>query len=133
VRSTAAFLLWDRAEVAPGDVPLGVLGRLALPADEDWYVQAPAMAATKLLLLRRGPARAILDNLAASDDPADRFAVAEALLDVARVDPLGAPRDLAEQLADDDDQDVAGKAKEALAAIPERAENEPDPRSPFGL
>lgn len=45
VRSSAAILLWDRAEVAPGEVPLGVLGRLALPADEDWYVQAPAMAA----------------------------------------------------------------------------------------
>lgn len=133
VRSTAAILLWDRAEVAPRDVPLGVLGRLALPADEDWYVQAPAMAAVKLLLLHRRPARAIFDNLAASDDPVDRFAVAEALLDVAHVDPVAAPRDLVEQLAADEDEEVAAKGKEALAAIPERDENERDPRSPFGL
>jgi hypothetical protein len=133
VRSTAANLLWDRAEIAPGDVPLGVLGRLALPADEDWYVQAPAMAATKLLLLRRARARVILDRLAASADPIDRFAVAGALLDVAHVDPSAAPRDLAELLAADDDTAVAVKGQEALAAIPERHENEPDPRSPFGL
>ena len=133
VRSTAAILLWDRAEAAPGDVPLGALGRLALPADEDWYVQAPATAAVKLLLLHRQPARAIFDNLAASDDPVDRFAVAEALLDIARVDPVAAPRDLAEELAADDDEEVAAKGKEALAAIPERDENERDPRSPFGL
>lgn len=133
VRSSAAILLWDRAEVAPGEVPLGVLGRLALPADEDWYVQAPAMAAVKLLLLKRRPARAIFDSLAVSGDPVDRFAVAEALLDVARVDPIAAPRDLAERLAMDPDEEVASKGKEALAAIPKRDENEHDPLSPFGL
>ncbi len=133
VRSTAATLLWDRAEVAPGEVPLGLLGRLALPADEDWYVQAPAMAAVKLLLLRRRAARTILDDLAASADPVNRFAVAAALLDVANVDAQAAPRDLAERLAADPDEEVAAKGKEALAAIPERDENEADPVSPFGL
>lgn len=133
VRSTAAALLWDRAEVAPGDVPLGVLGRLAQPTDEDWYVQAPAVAAAKLLLLHRRPARAIFDGLAASADPVDRFAVAEALIDVARINPVAAPRDLAERLAADDNEQVAAKGKEAVAAIPEREEDERDPRSPFGL
>jgi hypothetical protein len=133
VRSTAAILLWDRAEIASGDVPLGVLGRLALPADEDWYVQAPAMAAVKLLLLRRRSARAIFDKLAGSDDPVDRFAVAEALLDLARIDPLAAPRDLAMKVAADPDEEVAAKGREALAAIPETGENERDPISPFGL
>jgi hypothetical protein len=91
------------------------------------------MAAVKLLLLRRRPARAIFDNLAASDDPEDRYAVAAALLDVARVDAWAGPRDLAERLAADDDEEVAAKGKEALAAIPERSENERDPLSPFGL
>jgi len=35
-RSIAAHLLWDRCEDAPDDVPLGVLGRLARPTQEDW-------------------------------------------------------------------------------------------------
>ena len=130
-RAIAAMILWDRAEVAPAEVPLGLLGRLALPASEDWYVVAPALAATKLLILRREPARVILDNLAQSEDPTDRYAVAEALLDLARVEPAVAPRDLAEQLAGDNDSEVAAKGQEALEAIPKRDEDEPDPRSPF--
>jgi len=133
VRSIAATILWDRAEIAPGDVPLGILGRLALPADEDWYVQAPAMAAVKVLLLHRRSVRTILDNLAASENPADRFAVAEALLDVARVNPALAPRDLAKQLAADADAEVEAKGREALDAIPRASQKERDPRSPFGL
>lgn len=133
VRSTAAALLWDRAEVAPADVPLGLLAKLALPSSEDWYVQAPAMAAAKVLLLRRRSARLIFDKLAASDDPEDRYAVAAALLDVAHVDSWAAPRNLARRLAADDDEQVASMGKQALAAIPERSEHEQDPRSPFGL
>jgi hypothetical protein len=31
-RSSAAVMLWERAEVAPADVPLSLLGRLARPA-----------------------------------------------------------------------------------------------------
>jgi hypothetical protein len=45
-RIAAIFLLWDLAEASPGHVSLGILGRLARPADEAWYVQAPAMAIT---------------------------------------------------------------------------------------
>ena len=133
VRSVAAYLMWDRAEIAPAEVPLGLLGRLALPSTEDWYVQAPAMAAVKLLLLHRRDARVIFDRLAASEDPEDRYAVAAALLDVAKVDPWAAPRDLAEQLAADEDSDVAAKGNELLAAIPVRGEDERDPLRPFGL
>jgi hypothetical protein len=93
-RMSAAMLLWDRAEVAPEEVPLGLLGRLALPSTEDWNVQAPAMAATKQLLLRRRAARIVFDRLARSDDAEDRFAVAEALLDVAQIKATAVPRDL---------------------------------------
>jgi hypothetical protein len=89
VRSIAAHLLWDRAALPLAMCRSPCSAELALPADEDWYVQAPAMAAVKLLLLRRQPARVIFDGLAASDDPVDRFAVAEAVLDVAKVDPGG--------------------------------------------
>jgi hypothetical protein len=52
LRSCAAMLLWQKAEIGPHQVPLPLLGRLARPATEDWYVQAPAMAAVKQLMLR---------------------------------------------------------------------------------
>jgi CAP12/Pycsar effector protein, TIR domain len=133
VRSTAAHLLWDRAEVAPGEIPLGLLGRLARPATEDWYVQAPAMAAAKLLLLRRASTRIIFEALAESSDAEERFAVADALLDVAKIDPTAAPRDLVERLVVDDDELVANKAAEALAAIGDEIPDRRDPRSPFGM
>jgi len=133
LRMAAAMLLWDRAEVAPDAVPLGLLGRLALPASEDWYVQAPAMAVAKQLLLHRRAARVVFDTLAGSDDSDDRYAVAAALRDVARVDPTASPRDLAEQLTRDGDQLVADKAQEALEAIGPTREGERDSRSPFGL
>ena len=132
-RSTAANLLWDRAEVAPNDVPLGLLGRLALPAGEDWYVQAPAMAAVKQLLLHRRAARIIFDTLATSKHADNRYAVAAALLDVAAVDPRAVPRDLAERLTVDEDELVAGKAAEVLAALGSNAAETRDHRSPFGI
>jgi hypothetical protein len=132
-RSSAATLLWDRAEVAPATVPLGLLGRLARPATEDWYVQAPAMAATKQLLLRRRAARIVLDELANSRDAEDRYAVANALADVAQFDLWAVPHDLAERLAQDDDELVAAKGREVLGAIAGRPPEGRDPRSPFGL
>jgi hypothetical protein len=132
-RSIAATLLWDRAEVAPHEVPLGLLGRLALPSTEDWYVQAPAMAAAKQLLLHRRSARIIFDRLAASNDFEDRYEVAAALLDVARVDPNTVPRDLAELHARDEHELVATQAQELVRALGPRSEDEGDPRSPFGL
>jgi hypothetical protein len=133
-RSSAATMLWDRAEVAPNDVPLGVLGRLALPNTEDWYVQAPAMAAAKQLLLHRPSARIIFDRLARSRDPEDRHAVAVALLDVARVDRVAVPRDLAVKLSTDRDELVAKQGRKVVEAIGDPPdEKERDPRSPFGL
>ena len=132
-RSSAATLLWDRAEVAPDSVPLGLLGRLALPSTEDWYVQAPAMAATKQLLLHRRAARIVLDTLAASVYADDRYAVAAALLDVASIDATAVPRDLAEKLAHDRDHLVATKAREVIAALGDCTDDGRDPRSPFGL
>src|SRR5262249_6791326 len=68
-RSCAAHLLLDRASVAPLGVPLPILGRLAVPSAEDWYVWAPAMAAVKELVLSRRDAYAILESLCASAEP----------------------------------------------------------------
>jgi len=132
-RMAAALLLWDRAEIAPDQVPLGVLGRLALPATEDWYVQAPAMGAAKQLLLHRRRARIVFDRLATSNDSDDRFAVATALLDIASINRDAVPHDLAEKLSRDPDSLVAAKAREILAAIGDRLDDYRDPRSPFGL
>jgi hypothetical protein len=132
-RSSAAILLWDRAEAAPATVPLGLLGRLARPATEDWYVQAPAMAAAKQLLLQRRAARIVFDDLAKSGNSEDRYAVASALLDVSHFDKWAVPRDLAEQLARDDDALVAAKGREVLEAIADRPPEGRDPLSPFGL
>jgi hypothetical protein len=132
-RSVAAHLLWDRADVAPDLVPLGLLARLAIPAGEDWYVQAPAMAAVKQLLLRRRPARMIFDDLARNKDSDNRYAAAAALLEVARVDPRAVPGDLAERLAEDKDEQVAGKAAELLDLLRASPTVERDHLSPFGL
>ncbi len=132
-RTSAAMILWDRAVVAPADVPVGLLGRLALPSIEDWYVQAPAMAATKQLLLKRREARIIFDGLTASPDSEDRYAVAQALVDVCRISRSAVPRDLAERLTTDADELVAAKGQEVLRVLGDGGDDERDPYSPFGL
>jgi hypothetical protein len=90
------------------------------------------VAATKQLLLRRRAARIIFDELAQSDDPDDRYAVAAALIDLASVDPTAVPQDLATKLAGDGNDLVAGKAQELIAMLGDHTEAR-DPRSPFGL
>jgi hypothetical protein len=116
-RSCAANLLRDRAAVAPCDVPVDVLGRLAWPSVEDWFVWTPAMAAVQELVLHRRDAYVIFESLAAGADLHDRHAVAQALLEVAEVKPAAVARDLAERLASDPDPLVAAKAQQVIAAI----------------
>jgi hypothetical protein len=94
-----------------------MLGRLASPSMEDWFVWAPAMAAAAELVLHRRDAYVIFESLAASADPHDRHAVAQALLDVAEVKPAAVARDLAERLASDPDPLIAAKAQQVTAAI----------------
>jgi hypothetical protein len=116
-RSCAAHLLRDRAAVAPLDVPVAILGRLAVPSAEDWYVWAPAIAAVKELVLSRRDAYAILDSLCESAESRDRHAVAQALLDVAAVRPAAVAAGLAERLLTDPDPLVARQARDVLTAI----------------
>jgi hypothetical protein len=116
-RACAANLLLDRAVLAPLEIPLEVLGRLAVPSVEDWFVWAPAMAAIQELVLHRRDAYAILAALAADGKPRDRYAVADALLAVASVRPAAVAQDLAQRLAQDPDPLIAAKAQEVLAAI----------------
>jgi hypothetical protein len=115
-RSCAANLLAGRAAVAPLDVPVEVLGRLASPSSEDWFVWAPAMAGVAELLRHRPDACVILESLAASADARDRYAAAAALLSVAGIRPAAVPAALAGQLAGDADPLVAAKAREAVTA-----------------
>jgi hypothetical protein len=117
VRCSAAVLLWQWAESSPGRVPIPLLGKLALPSAEDWYVHHAARAAAKQLLLRRAAARAIFDRMAASRDPHDRdWAIAD-LLAVAKTEPRAVPPDLARKLASDEDTSVAARAAKLLRAL----------------
>jgi hypothetical protein len=123
-RACAANLLRDRAAVAPLDVPVEILGRLAAPGTEDWLVWAPAMAAVQELALHRREAYAIFNSLAASDDARDRFAVAAALLGLAGVRPAAVARGLAERLSEDPDPLIAEKARDVLAATEQVTDRE---------
>jgi hypothetical protein len=132
-RSSAAVLLWERAAVSPADVPLQLVGRLAV-SSEDWYVQAPAMAAVKMLMRTRREARMILDALAASDDSEDRHSAAEALFDLGRIDPTAVPPDLVDRLAQDDDELVRRRAADVQALISAHPPEAYERRfRPFGL
>ncbi len=116
-RSCAAGLLRDRAALAPLDVPVEVLGRLAVPSTEDWLVWAPAMAAVQELATRRRDALVILEALAASADLRDRHAAATALLAVAQARPAAVDAGLAGRLAGDPDPLVAARAAEVMTAL----------------
>ncbi len=123
-RACAASLLRDRAAAAPLGVPVEVLGRLAAPSTEDWFVWAPAMAAVQELALHRREAFVILESLAASADTRDRFAVAAALLGLAGVRPAAVPRGLAERLSGDADPLIAARARDVLAATEQVTDRE---------
>ena len=116
-RACAANVLRTRSAVAPLDVPLEVLGRLAGPGREDWLVWAPALAAVAELAGHRPDAVVILESLAAGADLHDRHAAAVALLAIAGANPAAVPGGLARRLADDPDPLVAAKAGEVLAAL----------------
>jgi hypothetical protein len=116
-RSCAANVLRARSAVAPLDVPLEVLGRLAAPGTEDWLVWAPALAAVQQLAAHRPDALVILESLAAGADLHDRHAAAVALLAVARAAPAAVPAGLARRLAGDPDPLVSGKAAEVVAVL----------------
>jgi hypothetical protein len=117
VRCNAAVLLWQWAESCPGRVPIPLLGKLALPSTEDWYVHLAARAGAKQLLLCRAVARVIFDRMAASRDRNDRDWAVSDLLAVAKKAPRAVPLDLARKLALEEDTSVVGRATELLRAL----------------
>jgi hypothetical protein len=133
-RSSAAVLLWDKATAIPGSVPIDLVGRLARPATEDWYVSSPAMAATKVLVLAREDAYEILETLASSEIVTDRSAVVDALIDVARVSLVAVKRDLAERLTRDSDESIVARAWTVLKLTQSISREQHRWRSsPFGM
>jgi hypothetical protein len=124
IRSCASFLLWQWAETDPARIPIALLGRLAEPSREDWYVQAPAMAAAQQLLLRRPEARLIFEGLLVRHDAEDRYAAAVSLLEVARVEPRAVPIEVTNALQKDTDSKVRRKARELRAAVARVSEEE---------
>lgn len=117
LRSSAAVLLWQWAETSPGRVPVALLGRLARPTAEDWYVHSAARAGAKQLMLRRASARIVFDVMAASQDQVDRQYAVSDLLEVAKQEPRAVPAELAEALANDTDDSVTSSAAELMRAI----------------
>jgi len=133
LRSSAAVLMWQWAESAPGRVPIPLLGRLTQPSTEDWFVHAAARAGAKQLLLRRAAARVIFDRMAGSRDKGDRdYAVAD-LLEVAEIEPRAVPADLARKLANDEDESVAARGAELLRAIDGGNDERRNYYRPFGM
>lgn len=133
IRSCSAMLLWGKAEAVPGEVPIDLVGRLARP-NEDWYVFAPAMAATKQLILSREDAYIILEELAISKETEDRQTVVDALLDIAKKDPIAVKRSLVQYLANDTDQSIVQTANKILDLISDITDKQGAYRdSPFRL
>jgi hypothetical protein len=131
-RSSAAVILWERALVDPGDVPLDQIAKLAKPSKEDWYVYSPAIAALKELALTRRSALHVLLDLAESPEATDRFTAVSALSGIAGVDPAivwGAAREQLGRLAHDPDEGVANPAFELLASL---RQSDPDTRDVYG-
>ena len=86
VRSSAAICLFTLSNIAPSEVPLDVLSKLA-SVHEDWYVSTPAQAALKVLSHKRPAALRILMDMISSKNIDEAQAGISSLLDVVRNDP----------------------------------------------
>lgn len=116
-RMSAAMILWDRSETSPGTVPLDLIGKLARPALEDWYVFSPALGAAKQLALSRKSALQIILDLATGLDATDRDYAIRSLTDLARVDPAIVPVDPVRRLTRDPDESIAEAAARLLSIL----------------
>jgi hypothetical protein len=86
VRATAASICHDWALDFPQLVPIDMLLKLAVP-DEDWYVEAPALAALKTLVRAIPPVLQIFFSGLRSENPDDRIRAAQALAEIAEQEP----------------------------------------------
>ena len=86
VRSTAASICHDWALDFPQLVPIDMLLKLAVP-DEDWYVEAPAVAALKTLVRAIPPVLQVFLSSLRSANPDERIHAAQALAEIAEQEP----------------------------------------------
>ncbi len=86
VRATAASICHDWALDFPSLVPIDILLRLSVP-DEDWYVEAPAVAALKTLVRTTPAIFQIFFVRLGSQHPDERIHAAQALADIADKEP----------------------------------------------
>ena len=85
VRSSAAYCFYTLSNIAPSEVPLDILRKLAA-VGEDWYVCTPARAALKVLSHKRNAAVRIILDMALSKDVAEVEVGFSLLLDIVRND-----------------------------------------------
>jgi hypothetical protein len=86
VRATAASICHDWALDFPHLVPIDMLLKLAVP-NEDWYVEAPALAALKTLVRALPPVLQIFFSGLRSENPDERIRAAQALAEIAEQEP----------------------------------------------
>ena len=103
VRSSASVCLFTLANIAPSQVPLDVVMRLASPL-EDWYVFTPAVATLKTLAHKMPRALDAVIHLAENEQSAS-IGIA-ALCDVVRNDPEVLSEERLSQLEKSSSKDV---------------------------
>jgi hypothetical protein len=86
VRATAASICHNWALDFPSLVPIDLLLRLSVP-NEDWYVEAPAVAALKTLIRSVPAVLRIFFVRLRSQNPDERLRAAQALEDIADKEP----------------------------------------------
>jgi hypothetical protein len=86
VRATAASICHDWAVDFPHLVPMDILLKLAVP-NEDWYVEAPAIAALKTLIRAIPPVLQVFFSGLRSGNPDERIRAAQALAEIAEQEP----------------------------------------------
>jgi len=86
VRRTAASICHDWAVAFPQLVPIDILLKLAVP-DEDWYVEAPAVAALKTLARTVPPVLQIFLTRLGSPNADERNQAAQAIAEIAEQEP----------------------------------------------
>ena len=86
VRSTAASICHNWSLDFPGLVPIDILLKLSVP-NEDWYVEAPAVAALKTLVRTIPAVLRIFFVRLGSQNPDERLHAAQALDDIAHKEP----------------------------------------------
>lgn len=122
VQMSAAVILFLRAVIDPGAVPLDIVERLAVPSPDadpvgSWYVYTPARNTLRQLALTRRETWEVVERMATHADPDAREAAANIAFDVAKHRPAAVPRELVSALTLDPVPVVKRLARQALELV----------------